>query len=315
MKRAKTSCPLTTSKPLRDAANKQTDSTKGDFPKGVSRPCTMELLIAMRLFSGALLFLSSCVSVFAGERVEYEGELMGGSSNGTIREPAPLVRVVTEDNQVRKVTIRYRDSERESVEVFEFSETKPLKVIRHQELSPATGEVTATHDLTMPAATATLSETKRERIIGSGEVLIRHFYNKGGYRRVLPGEGKVLVFNRAPASVSTPQAGDNSAGRPFAQREQADLVLHAEPGRIWIDHPNPKGREALGVTELSKQVAAATGRRDMAVVILSKATSVLPPDKIKETADELEGILRGEGFKKVIFQFATGGTSIPIYRE
>jgi hypothetical protein len=122
----------------------------------------------------------------AEERIEYEGELRFGSAGGP--EPPPQVRVVTVDGKVRQVTTRFSaDNGEMRVEQFEFAGDKP-RVVRYKELSAKTGEVKLSHDLTKTGRDDTTSPAERERITKTGEVLVRHFYLKGSYRKVASGE-------------------------------------------------------------------------------------------------------------------------------
>ena len=120
-----------------------------------------------------------------------------------------------------------------------------------------------------------------------------------------------LVVGTAMDADKEPRTDD--ATRGFKQREQADVVLYSETFYLRLERPNYT--DTFQLDELPKQLAAATSKRELAVVILSKGTWILPPAKIKETADHLEAVLRKVGFRRVVFQFATGGFSVPIYRE
>lgn len=103
--------------------------------------------------------------------------------------------------------------------------------------------------------------------------------------------------------------------RADAQQRQADAILFFDGAdRLYFERPE-KHNKPFPLTALAERVTAATTRRTMIVVIMSKPTRTWPDDKFKTTVDDLEARLRKTGFKKVIFHLASGGLSTPIYRE
>jgi diketogulonate reductase-like aldo/keto reductase len=114
----------------------------------------------------------------SAERVEFEGELQTNipARDDTFSNVPSRVRVVTEDGRVTQITFHDRDR-RPSYEVLNFVSTS---VTRYRVYSK-TGKLKEDHDLTRNPK---LSAVERARVDALAEVLLRHFKNKGGYRRV-----------------------------------------------------------------------------------------------------------------------------------
>jgi hypothetical protein len=100
-----------------------------------------------------------------------------------------------------------------------------------------------------------------------------------------------------------------------AQIKAADVILFFDgPSDISFERPN-QDRKPFPLAALPDRIAAATQRRELIVVIMSKPTRMWPDDKFRAAVDDLEARLRGSGFKKVVFHLASGTYPTPIYRE
>jgi hypothetical protein len=114
----------------------------------------------------------------AGERVEYEGELSPDIPGSTPLDPPPLIRVVTVNGKVLQISFRDRRGRSDRTEVLAFNGNA---VTRYRIVSAKTGRQIANYDL---ARDKSLSQRDRERALGLADLLLRHFHQKGGYRRL-----------------------------------------------------------------------------------------------------------------------------------
>jgi hypothetical protein len=120
------------------------------------------------------------------------------------------------------------------------------------------------------------------------------------------------------ALIAPALPADELALRPSLadeQQHQADAILFFDGAERLYFERTGKHNEPFPITALAERVTAATTRRAMIVVIMSRPTRMWPDDRFKTAVDDLEERLRTTGFKKVIFHLASGGLATPIYRE
>ncbi|MCB1212372.1 MAG: hypothetical protein KDK97_23820 [Verrucomicrobiales bacterium] len=131
----------------------------------------------LTLIAGAILFPVGSPAYAASGRAAYEGELRFNAPN-PLSEPPPLVRVITQNDRVQQITLRDRHQHPGRLEVFTFTGTT---LTRYRISSAISGQPDATYDL---ATDTTLNQQERERVTSIAELLLRHFHNKGGYRKL-----------------------------------------------------------------------------------------------------------------------------------
>lgn len=113
------------------------------------------------------------VSFAARDYAEYEGELrFGFSSPSDTSDWLPPVRVITRNDRVEQITLGDRHQPHGAVKVFTFTGTK---LTQYQIVSNKSGKPEVTHG---PGSDAVI----KEQLVAN--LLLRHFYNKGGYRKV-----------------------------------------------------------------------------------------------------------------------------------
>lgn len=114
------------------------------------------------------------MSIAASDYAEYEGELRFGfsSPSDTSDGPPPPVRVITRNDRVEQITVGDRHQPHGSVNVFTFTGTK---LTQYQIVSNKSGKPEVTHG---PGSEVVI----KEQLVAN--LLLRHFYNKGGYRKV-----------------------------------------------------------------------------------------------------------------------------------
>ena len=112
------------------------------------------------------------LSFAASDYAEYEGELRFGISSPSDGPPPP-VRVITKNDRVEQIALGDRLQPHGSVEVFTFTGTK---LTRFQIVSNKSGKPEVTHG---PGSEVVI----KEQLVAN--LLLRHFFNKGGYRRVV----------------------------------------------------------------------------------------------------------------------------------
>jgi hypothetical protein len=103
--------------------------------------------------------------------------------------------------------------------------------------------------------------------------------------------------------------------RAFAMEREADVVINYElPKDIRI---RTAGRQLAIMTthnELGAAIAGATDKREFVVIIMGKRVRLLSGARFRSEVDEIEKILRAQGFKRMVFQLAAA-MGRPIYRE
>jgi hypothetical protein len=109
--------------------------------------------------------------------------------------------------------------------------------------------------------------------------------------------------------------------RAFEQERQADLVIDYESSdRIWLTLPAEIRRnegECADETLAQEIAGLALKKRALAVVVIGKPVRYQFAGKdelLRAKVDAIEAVVKGQGFKRVIFQLASA-TGRPIYRE
>ena len=104
--------------------------------------------------------------------------------------------------------------------------------------------------------------------------------------------------------------------RAFQMARQADLVIYFERSdriRLWMSGQ----QDLIPTTEqgLAAAIAKANPKKELAVVILGKPIRFYYNEpELGKKVDEIEAVLQAQGFKKIVFQLASG-SGRPIYRE
>lgn len=104
--------------------------------------------------------------------------------------------------------------------------------------------------------------------------------------------------------------------RAFQMERQADLVIDFEtPNELRLLLKEQS--DAVSTTEqgLAVAIAKANSKKDLAVVTLGKRVRYQYDEpELGKKVDEIEGVLKAQGFKKIVFQLASA-SGRPIYRE
>lgn len=104
--------------------------------------------------------------------------------------------------------------------------------------------------------------------------------------------------------------------RAFQMARQADLVIDFH----WLSEISLRAKEqsdAILTTEqgLVAAIAKANPNKELVVVVLGKLMRYQYDEpELGKKVDEIEAVLKAQGFKKVVFQLASA-SGRPIYRE
>jgi len=104
--------------------------------------------------------------------------------------------------------------------------------------------------------------------------------------------------------------------RAFRLEEEADLVIdYMADGQVWL-HPDGAERDSSSfpAAELERRLTAVQTPRTLCVIIMSKKIQLLPQPAFKEKVDQLEDVLKRQGWSRVVVQLGRA-TGRPIYRE
>ena len=112
------------------------------------------------------------------------------------------------------------------------------------------------------------------------------------------------------------EAQELETERAMTQLREADVAIdYQSDERLFLTVPPDFGHQIIvSLAGLEKAVSHCTTNRQLAVVTMNPPMRMLPKTEFDARVDELEGMLKNIGFRRVMFHLGSA-TGRPIYRE